>query len=287
MQTGGPLVVFAEPVGSCTDLMSTVLLPLQKTYQVGLEMGPLSVVVDGRRALASLGGRRTPGSFSKDVGYIYRKQLEEAEIVVVNKVDVMDEEDVADLVKRLETEYPGKETVLISAKSGEGVELWLDRVMGGAANPESLMEVDYERYGVGEALLGWLNAEVLVERVEVTDGDAWLLELAEGVSARLAEAGYEVAHFKMALKDGEGRLGAVNQTMGGVGPEGSRRFDGEFQSGSLTVNLRAEGDPKRLKEMVVGEIEVWAKRAAADFELKEVAAFRPGQPVPTARILAV
>ena len=79
-----PSVVIAEPVGSCTDVVSTVLLPLEKVYKVEFVICPFSVVIDARRALSSLGGRRTPGDFSKDVGYIYRKQLEEAEIVVVN-----------------------------------------------------------------------------------------------------------------------------------------------------------------------------------------------------------
>ena len=284
-----PGVVIAEPVGSCTDLVSTVLLPLEKVYQVPFSICPLSVVVDARRALASLGGRRTPGSFSKDVGYIYRKQLEEAEIVVVNKADVMPSDDLADLLRRLDTEYPGKEVFVLSAKTGEGVEPWLERVMNGKTSPQRLIEVDYARYGVGEALLGWVNAQVAVgdETHSPQDGDAWLLELAKGIAEALGEAGAEVAHFKMSLKDEEGRLGTVNQVMGGVPPEISRSFGGSFRVGQLTVNLRAEGDPEQLRTLVEAKLEELAQRVTTSYSLNDVAAFRPGQPVPTARVTAL
>lgn len=50
-----PDVIIAEPVGSCTDLVSTVPLLLGKVYQVPFDICRLSVVVDGRRALSNLG----------------------------------------------------------------------------------------------------------------------------------------------------------------------------------------------------------------------------------------
>ena len=51
-------------------------------------MVPYAAVVDPYRAMQSLG---VDGEllFSPDVNYIYRKQLEEAEIIVINKVDVI------------------------------------------------------------------------------------------------------------------------------------------------------------------------------------------------------
>lgn len=39
-----PEVYLAEPVGSCTDLMATVLRPLQEIYRMPLRVAPLAVV---------------------------------------------------------------------------------------------------------------------------------------------------------------------------------------------------------------------------------------------------
>lgn len=84
-----PEVILAEPVGSCTDLKATVLLPLERIYKLPLRLAPLSVVVDARRLHRLwFGGApaRKGAALSRDVQYIYLKQLEEAEVVVVNKL---------------------------------------------------------------------------------------------------------------------------------------------------------------------------------------------------------
>ncbi|MES2476505.1 MAG: GTP-binding protein [Verrucomicrobiota bacterium] len=278
-----PDVIAAEPVGSCTDLIATVVLPLRRIYGEEVVISPFSVVLDGRRALASLGGRRTPGDFSKDVGYIYRKQIEEAELVVVNKMDLLAEEDVADLLARLESNFPGKEVFLLSARTGEGLEAWAERITGAETAPQRLMEVDYERYGVGEALLGWCNAEAEVTCLHPESGDAFLGRLSLEISNALAGQATEIAHFKMALRDADGRLGVINQVLSGTAPEISRSFGGDFRHGMLTVNLRAEGDPDRLREIV----EACVRKISQDgvtAELREMSAFRPGQPVPVERV---
>lgn len=279
-----PEVIMAEPVGSCTDLIATVVLPLRRIYGEAVVISPFSVVLDGRRALASLGGRRTPGDFSKDVGYIYRKQIEEAEIVVVNKLDLLTEEDVTDLLARIEANFPGKEVFLLSARTGEGLAKWAERITGAETAPQRLMEVDYERYGIGEAMLGWCNAEGEVTCQHPENGDAFLSRLALAVSNALAEQSTEVAHFKMALTAADSRLGVINQVKSGIAPEISRSFGGDFLHGRLTVNLRAEGDPERLRE-IVEECVKQVSRDGVTAELREMAAFRPGQPVPVERVL--
>jgi hypothetical protein len=44
------------------------------------------------------------------------------------------------------------------------------------------MDIDYEVYAEGEALLGWLNATVQVRGAAPFDGNAWLTRLAERCS---------------------------------------------------------------------------------------------------------
>ncbi|MDQ8191319.1 GTP-binding protein [Roseibacillus persicicus] len=128
-QESRPDVIVAEPVGSCTDLMATVIRPLEQIYKTPLTLAPLSVVLDARRALAALGGKRNKRDFHRDVGYIYRKQLEEAEWLVVNKCDLMAAEDLADLERRLARSFPGKRTFYLSAKTGEGLDEWLEALL--------------------------------------------------------------------------------------------------------------------------------------------------------------
>src|SRR6266571_7532399 len=84
-----PDVFVAEPVGSCTDLVATVTYPLRRIYGDNFSIAPLSVLVDSIRALRVF-GLESGGRFSEKVLYIYRKQLEEADLIVVNKLDLLD-----------------------------------------------------------------------------------------------------------------------------------------------------------------------------------------------------
>ena len=153
-----PQVFLAEPVGSCTDLVATVSLPLERIYKKGFVMAPYAVVVDPYRAMQSLG---VEGEmlFSADVNYIYRKQLEEAEVIAINKVDVISPERLAGLRAALEREYPQARILEIASRDGLGVEALFDILSTEAGQTRQVMEMDYERYAVGEALLGWVNIQ--------------------------------------------------------------------------------------------------------------------------------
>ena len=278
-----PDIIIAEPVGSCTDLIATVVLPLREVFGDSVTICPLSVVLDSRRALSSLGGRRLPGDLSKNVGYIYRKQIEEAEILAINKKDLLEEADLSDLIYRIETSYPSKEIFVLSARTGDGLEAFAARILNSQTAPSHLMEVDYLRYGAGEALLGWCNAEADLDCVHAEDGDHLLNRLAGAIASALQEQGAEVAHFKMSLTDNDGRLGVINQVIGGVTPEISKPFGGSFRRGRLMVNLRAESDPALLQETVSRAMDELST-GSISARLLDMAAFRPGQPTPVRRI---
>src|SRR5882672_10092793 len=91
-----PDVFVAEPVGSCTDLVATVTYPLRRIYGNSFLIAPVSVLVDPVRAARVL-GIESGGNFSEKVVYIYKKQLEEADIIVINKLDLLGPERVEQL----------------------------------------------------------------------------------------------------------------------------------------------------------------------------------------------
>ena len=83
-----PEVFLAEPVGSCTDLRATVSYPLRRMYGDEFRIAPLSVVLDPLRARQVL-GLESGKVFSRKVLYIFEKQMEEADILVINKCDLV------------------------------------------------------------------------------------------------------------------------------------------------------------------------------------------------------
>ncbi len=148
-----PDVILTEPVGSCTDLTATLLHPLREIYKVPMDIAPLAVVVDARRARAHFSGRRT--GLAKEVGYIWQKQLEEAEIIVLNKVETLSAKALAALWAKVAAGYPKARVFCASAMSGEGMEEWTTALLSASTQARETMAVDYAMYARGEALLGW------------------------------------------------------------------------------------------------------------------------------------
>ncbi len=287
-----PDVFLAEPVGSCTDLVATVSLPLQKIYGDDYTVAPLSVLVDPVRAGQILGlvaGRK----FSENVLYIYRKQLEEAEFIVVNKLDLLDDTKRAELVAALGREFPEATIFEVSARDGTGCEAWFEAVLAAEMNTGRFLDIDYDRYGEGEALLGWLNATVEIKcegcGVDEFDGNELLESIAMMLRSRLEMAGGEVAHLKMTLTPmGDPyEIAAINLVRGDSLPELSHRLYEPIEDGELLLNIRAEVDPSTLEEAAQGALEeAIAINRGIMFRIAHLEHFRPGMPTPTHRLTA-
>lgn len=285
-----PDVFLAEPVGSCTDLVATVSYPLRRIYGDQFRIAPLSVLVDPIRAQRVF-GLRSGRRFSAKVLYIYRKQLEEADFIVINKCDLLSSEERGRLGDALASSFPGKVIFEVSARTGEGLDSWFDRLAGSEMAGGDAMDVDYEVYAEGEALLGWVNATARVSSAKGVDASELLEELAAGIQARLAESASEapcadIAHLKMTIlpEGSAGDIGVISLVRQDYVPELSQRLDVPLTAGQLVVNLRAEAPPEILEDAVCRELARLAPSDDLRIELEHIESFRPGKPTPTHRM---
>ena len=281
-----PDVFIAEPVGSCTDLVATVSYPLRRMYGHRFAVGPLSVLLDPVRALRIFeleGG----GQFSTKVRYIYLKQIEEADLVVVNKVDTLSSERLSALRQAITDRFPGKEVLAVSARTGLWLSEWFERILNGAPRGGQAMQVDYETYAEGEALLGWLNATAQISGRSAWDGNQLLKELAETLRQRFSAAGAEVAHLKMTLSPEGGleSVAVVNLVRNDYVPELSLQLPAPIQAGQLIINARAELAPEAMHQAIVESVtEIFSHHPALEISLEHEEHFRPGKPQPTHRV---
>ena len=281
-----PDVFVAEPVGSCTDLVATVTYPLRRMYGDNFSIAPLSVLVDPIRALRVF-GLETGGKFSEKVLYIYRKQLEEADLIVVNKLDLLDPSRQRTLRDKLALEFPRAEIVEVSARRGDGLDAWFSRVTAGEQIARTAMEVDYALYAEGEAMLGWLNCTAQLEDRRPFDANAVLKRLANQIQARLKRENAEVAHLKMTFSSEEslGGIAVINLVRNDYVPEVSLALEEPVHSGQLVVNLRAEAAPEVLRDSVRSAVAVLAEHfGGLEARLEHLEHFRPGKPQPTHRL---
>jgi Ni2+-binding GTPase involved in maturation of urease and hydrogenase len=284
-----PEVFIAEPVGSCTDLVATVTYPLRQLYGSEFSVAPVSVLVDPIRALRVFGVEKG-GSFSDKVLYIYLKQLEEADLIVISKCDLLTAARLEQLGAAIAAKFPGKEILAVSPREGINLDVWFDRITREQQPAGKAMAVDYAVYADGEALLGWLNCTVQLATSRVLDGDRFLRQLASEMQMRLELERAEVAHLKMTLSPDPsiGKIGVINLVRNDFVPELSLALGEPMMGGQLIINLRAEAAPEALATAVRESVAA----AASKFDtlkatLDHLEHFRPGKPTPTHRFEGV
>jgi G3E family GTPase len=284
-QAERPEIFIAEPVGSCTDLVATVSYPLRRIYGDDFSIAPLSVLVDPVRAARMLGLAEGP-TFSEKVRYIYLKQLEEAEVIVINKCDLLEEGPRTALRAALAGRFPEAMLVEISARHGDGLAPWLEHIAG-ESGTRSVMDVDYDVYAEGEALLGWLNATLALSAETPFDGNEYLRDLAAQLQRALVEADAEVAHLKLTLEpaEGLGELAVVNLVRNDFVPELSQEIEEPLERGQIIVNVRAEAPSEVLRDALERAIAMLAgTRPQVRACLEHHEHFQPGRPQPTHRM---
>src|SRR5262245_12879379 len=212
-----PDVILAEPVGSCTDLVATVVQPLRDLYKDRFEVAPYPVLFKPSHGLRIL--RNEAGSgFSPKAAYIFRKQLEEADAIVINRIDEIVPSTVQELADLIDTKYPGTPILRLSAKTGQGFESLTEMLDQRGNFGGKILDIDYDVYAEGEAELGWLNSSIRVSASESLALDALLLSIIRALHGELQRAEAEVAHLKViGLSDGS--FGVANLVSSATGPE--------------------------------------------------------------------
>ncbi len=274
-------ILLAEPVGSCTDISATVLQPLKQFYARRFSVAPFSVLADPIRLTQSLGqGARADDPLPKEVSYILRKQLEEADLIVLNKADLLGRDQIADIRRLLEAEFPHAPIFEMSALTGEGVDDWLDAVMGEAPGGTRIASVDYDIYASGEARLGWLNGSVRL-RGDEKDWPDFACRLLRSMQERLRRPSAEIAHVKLVMATAGGSIFA-NVTSSEAEPSVRGSLTGSPDDVLLTLNARVATDPVRLREVVTECLESCCGDEIRS-EVIEMQSFSPGRPQPVHR----
>lgn len=268
LRAWSPDVIFAEPVGSCTDISATVFGPLREEFD-RYRLAPFTVLVDPAQAAALLAPDADP-----DLSFLFRKQLQEADVICQTKSDLFPQA----------VDIPASSTRRMSAATGEGVEAWLDELLiGGLDAGTTILEIDYARYAQAEAALAWLNLSFVLESdIPITPAFA-IGPFLDRLDTSMAAAGIEIVHLKLFASSVAGWLKAA---ICGHGEE--PRLEGSLDASpssrhELLVNLRAKGDADKVRQIVSAQLEKLPGRVL-NIRLN---CFSPAAPRPERRVTSV
>ncbi len=277
-----PDVILAEPVGSCTDLVATVIQPLKDLYAGRFEVAPYAVLFKPSHGVRIL-RNQSAGGFSPKAAYIFKKQLEEADAIVINRIDELDPPAADELARLVTEQFPGTPVIRASATTGVGFDALTAFLDQAGAFGRKVLDIDYDTYAEGEAELGWLNATAHLTSPTPFDLDALLTAVLGELADVCRALGGEVAHLKLIGMDEAGAFAVGNVVSSDTAPKLSLPSGLKPRAAELIVNARVAVDPAVLEAEVKRVVAAECAKVGAAAEFRTSQSLRPGRPVPTHR----
>ncbi len=276
-----PDYIIAEPVGSCTDLVPTVLTPLALYHQGIVDLGAYFVLADAPRLAGeyqelSLRAPITP----REV--LLAHQIAEAGHLILSKTDAISAERLKEARAYLRGVNASAAILECSARTGGGIDSIAEVVLRNepVELPKSV-EIDYEVYAAAEAEMGWYNGhiELAAASADSLDPEALVLDLAMAISG---EVGGDLIHGKLVITTDSGSI-KVSVVSGVIQADVAREGNNPAARAGLTINLRATVEPDALVETVTKVVD-HSVRGIAEVQSRKERSLIPGEPVPEHRI---
>jgi G3E family GTPase len=257
VQMSRPDVIIAEPIGTSTNILATVVAPLRTLYPDEFEVAPLMVVVDGTQVLNLL----HEGDTEEKVVLIPSHQVREAEVVVVSKMDRVPKSTQERTLDSVHQHLDGVEIIPYSSVTGENLERIGKLILSDRKSAKLPTGVENSQFAGEKASLGWYGSASRL----VPKGRVDIYDIVTSIMNRTASAfdSSEIAHVKVVLlsPDIGVKISLVGDSMQVDGLKGSRYLTTEAE---LVVNARVISTPEKLTEAFRGAVE----SLKSDFELE-------------------
>ncbi|MFO7902153.1 MAG: GTP-binding protein [Pirellulaceae bacterium] len=278
-----PDIVLAEPVGSSADLVATVVEPLLAMHADLYEVGPLTVLLKPEHGRTILQGEGKAG-FSPQAAYIFLKQIEEADVVTINKTDKLSPAECDELLRLVQKRFPQKNVVAVSARRGDRFNELVELLEQPAPAARSHMRIDPKTCAEGNAGLSWLNCHLTAAGRNQQFGlDQLVHTILSGLADRLNAEQAEAAHVKM-LGQHEQSVTIGNLVASGTEVELSQTAQRDVPAAQLILNARVATSPQRLESVARESVDAAAQPDALEVRIETLRCFRPGRPTPTHRL---
>ena len=275
IKTNNPDIIFAESVGSCTDIIATVMKPLLQFKKDVAVM--VSTFADVR--LLHMLFIQQKKLFNDEVHYIYKKQLEEGQNIIISKIDLITKEELDAVQIFLQKEYGGRNFIYINGTDSKSIMQWLDIINKPAENnkPPSL-NIDYEIYGAGEAMLAWLDAEL---RIYSNNNSAKEIafKLTQAIYNNIQSENLSIGHLKFLIDDNI-KISYTSTSQ----EQATTKFE-NASSALVLMNVRIQTTPELLGELINSTIQQTETENNCTVVKESFTSFKPGFPKPAFRMI--
>lgn len=248
----GANVIMSDIPGCGIGALDHVYLKLKDEYPGEFDLLPFVCVVDPVR-LRMILPERANINLPEEMRFLLDAQMAEADLIVLNKTDLLDSEEREADIAFIKAAYPETPVMTMSARTGAGVEDVADYLMAHEAAAVH-REIGYgtPEFMAAEEKMCWYNRRFFAKEINGLniDFNAVADAFMEAIRDGLIEAKRNVPHLKL-FAAGEGE-DFVKASLVGVDYdiEYERKLDHEYTALSIVVNARAVCESETMADIV-------------------------------------
>lgn len=204
--TDGCSLVLSDIPGFGVGALEHVYHRLSMDYPSQFDLAPFTVLVEPRTAELIRSGQ------AGDLRYIFNTQLEEADLIVLNKCDLLSPDMQEKYAEFLRQHYAAAQVLTISAKTGQGIDKLILALTEGHASMRN-PDIGYGGSEFAHAMgkISEFNSQFYVQVCcNDFDGNAYLRDLALSIQEALRAVSGEIPHLKLLAWKPEGEYAKVD-----------------------------------------------------------------------------
>ncbi len=274
-------LVISDIPGFGVGALEHVYHGLGEAYPGQFELAPFTVLIEPRnvkRLQDARCGNRDDTGYNEAV-FILRAQLREADLIVLNKCDLLTAEETASYKHWLSNAFPQAAVLAISARTGSGLEELSAALKQGVASMRH-PDIDYDDENLQNAM-DCLTEYYLQYHAEVCcssfDGTGYLADIARMVQTDLAAGGFEVPHLKLLAWSPEGDFGKVDLLGVDRPVEITRRFRSPCTGIAVVLNANAACPAGTLDKVLMNAVNTVSARCQLELLIYKKDFFNLGE----------
>ena len=247
----GAIFVMSDIPGLGVGALDHVYHRLADDCADWVTLSPFTVIIDPER-LRMLLPEKADIHLPEELVYLMKLQLEEADLVVLNKIDLLSEEEIEYDVNFLKEACPDIPVMKISALNGDGIPELAEYLMSHDTQLKNFSVRDDERFQEAEKTLTWYNRRMFFKQLDdaKVDCNAVIDDFIEEIRMGLIERKRNVPHLKTFATAGAGDFNKCSLLGVDYDIEHTQPFLRKHKKMSMIVNARAVCESRPLARIV-------------------------------------
>lgn len=273
---------------ACTFVMSDIpglgVGALDHTYHRLAEdcsdwitLSPFTVLVDPERIKLLL-PEGEDINLPEEIKYLMQLQLEEADLIVLNKIDTISDDEIRRDIGFLQEACPDIPIMKISALRGDGIAELAEYLETHETLLKNFSVRNNEKFQEAEKTLTWYNRRMFIKQVDDAkiDMNAVVDDLIEEIRMGLIEKKRNVPHLKTFASAGAGDFNKCSLLGIDYDIEHTQEFLRDHKKMSMIINARAVCESRPFARIVDDAVDMICDKHALDAQIFFTECFNMG-----------